>query len=207
MKPIKVERKTTESHMTVILDFSPITADYRSRIKTPMPFLSHMIEHIVWRGGFLVSTDVRLDEFVLGHVICEDLGICLGKAVGKYVSAMTDEGVAGYGAGLGIIDEAKAECAVSFESRAYADIDLGGLAIPDEVEGMKCEDLVTFLEGFAQGACCTLHLELKKGQNAHHIWEAAFRAFGIALGAALAQNPARHGMTSGVAGAVKFTIE
>lgn len=207
MKPIKVQRKTTESCITVVFDYSPIKEDYRRHIKTPISFLNHMIEHIVWRGGFSLKTDVQLDEFVLNHVICEDLGIALGKAVLEYVCRRTAEGVPGYGFGVGIIDEAKAECAVSFEGRAYADIDFGAVTVPDKVEDMLSEDLVTFLQGFAQGANCTLHLDLSKGTNAHHIWEAAFRAFGIALGAALRPNPDRRGMTSGVAGAAEFSIE
>lgn len=207
MKPIQVKRTTTESSMTVILDFSPIRPDYRKRIQTPLPFLNHMIEHIVWRGGFNIETKVELDEFVLSHVICEDLGIALGKAAGEYVQRETASGVSGYGVGTGIIDEAKAECAVSFESRAYADINFAGVAVPAEIEGMYSEDLVTFLEGFAQGAACTLHVDLQKGVNGHHIWEAAFRAVGLALGEALAPDPKRMGMTSGVAGKINFQIE
>ena len=207
MNPIKVERKTTESRMTVVLDFSPIRPDYRRRIQTPLPFLNHMIEHIAWRGGFNIETKVELDEFVLSHVICEDLGIALGKAVGEFIARETASGIGGYGVSIGIIDEAKAECAVSFESRAYADINYGSVAVPAEVEGMYSEDLATFLEGFAQGAACTLHVDLEKGVNGHHIWEAAFRAVGLALGAALAPDPKRAGLTSGVAGKISFTIE
>lgn len=39
-----------------------------------------MIEHIAWRGEVNIDVDLKLDEFVLTHVICEDLGIALGKA-------------------------------------------------------------------------------------------------------------------------------
>ena len=46
MEKIKVTRKTTESEMNVVLDFAPLKKDYRKYIKTPIPFLNHMIEHI-----------------------------------------------------------------------------------------------------------------------------------------------------------------
>ena len=46
MKTIKAVRKTTESVMGVILDFSPLAPNYRDKICTPIPFLNHMIEHI-----------------------------------------------------------------------------------------------------------------------------------------------------------------
>jgi len=206
MDKITMQRKTTESIMTAVLEFSKIKADYRSKINTPIPFLNHMIEHIVWRGGFNLAVDVQLDKFFLSHVICEDLGITIGKAVAERISQKTADGIYGYGVGTGIIDEAMAQCAVSFESRTYSDINMGGINVPQEVEGMYSEDLATFLEGFSQGANCTLHVDLSKGCNGHHIWEAIFRAFGIALGAALTLDKSRAGMTSGVAGGVEFKL-
>ena len=75
MEKIKVTRKTTESEMSVTLDFAPLSVDYRKNINTPITFLNHMIEHIAWRSGINVITDVKLDKFCLTHVICEDLGI------------------------------------------------------------------------------------------------------------------------------------
>ena len=204
---IKVTRKTTESEMTVILDFSPIKPDYREKINTTITFLNHMLEHIAWRGGFNITADVKLDKFVLTHVICEDLGIALGKAVAEYVKRNRQNGVMGYADGIGIIDEAKAESAISFESRAYFNIDYHDIALTEKVEGMDTQDLETFLEGFVQGACCTLHIDLTKGVNGHHIWEAIYRSFGVTLNRALTLNPDRAGMTSGVAGNIEWTIE
>lgn len=204
---IKVTRKTTESEMTVILDFSPIKPDYREKINTTITFLNHMLEHIAWRGGFNITADVKLDKFVLTHVICEDLGIALGKAVAEYVKRNRQNGVMGYADGIGIIDEAKAESAISFESRAYFNIDYHDIVLTEKVEGMDTQDLETFLEGFVQGACCTLHIDLTKGVNGHHIWEAIYRSFGVTLNRALALNPDRVGMTSGVAGNIEWTIE
>ena len=205
MEKIKVTRKTTESEMNVVLDFSPLKTDYRKYIKTPMPFLNHMIEHIAYRGGFNIDVDMSLDEFTLTHVIAEDLGIALGKACREYIDRT--DGCYGYGDAVGIIDEAKAECAVSFESRAYIDFDFHGVSLPESVEGMYNEDLETFLEGFVQGAMCTLHIDVLKGRNGHHIWEAVYRSVGTALNRAFEVSADRKGKTSGVAGKIEWTIE
>ena len=205
MAPIKVTRKTTESKMTVVLDFSPIKPDYRSKINTPIPFLNHMIEHIAWRSGVNIEVGCELDRFVLTHVICEDLGIALGKACAEYIRRT--DGAYGYGDAIGIIDEAKAETAVSFESRAFFELDCHGLELSDTVEGMDKEDLETFLEGFAQGASCTMQVDILRGRNGHHIWEAVFRSVGSALFNAFSVNPDRKGMTSGVAGKIEWTVE
>lgn len=204
MKTIKAVRKTTESVMGVILDFSPLAPNYREKICTPIPFLNHMIEHIAYRAGFNIKTTTELTDFTLVHVIAEDLGIALGKAVKEYID--TTDGAYGYGDAVGIIDEARASVAMSFESRAYADIDYHGIDVPAETEGMLSDDLATFLEGFAQGAMCTLHVDLYKGRNGHHIWEAIYRAFGSALNKVVAVDETRKGKTSGVAGKIEWTI-
>lgn len=205
MRTIKAIRKTTESVMGIKLDFSPIKPDYRKSINTPIPFLNHMIEHIAYRAGFNIETTVELTDYSLTHVIVEDLGIALGKAVKEYID--TTDGARGFADGIGMIDEARAGVAVSFESRAYLDIDYHGIDIPTQTEGMLSEDLETFLEGFVQGAMCTMHVDLYKGRNGHHIWEAIYRAFGTALNRATEVSADRMGKTSGVAGKIEWTVE
>lgn len=205
MRQIKVTRTTTESEMGITLDFSPLKADYRKAINTPIVFLNHMIEHIAYRAGFNIETSLKLDEYALAHVICEDLGIALGKAVKEYID--TTDGTAGFGDAVGMIDEARASCAMSFESRAYIDIDYHGVDVPVQTEGMNSEDLETFLEGFVQGAMCTMHIDLYKGHNGHHIWEAIFRSVGSALKNVVAVSEDRLGKTSGVAGKVDWVVE
>ena len=205
MRKIKVTRKTTESEMGITLDFSPLKPDYRKNINTPIAFLNHMIEHIAYRAGFNIETTLKLADYSLIHVIAEDLGIALGKAVKEYID--TTDGAYGYGDAVGMIDEARAGCAISFESRAYIDIDYHGIDIPKETEGMLSEDLETFLEGFVQGAVCTMHIDLYKGHNGHHIWEAIYRSFGSAINRAVAVSSDRVGKTSGVAGKIEWVVE
>lgn len=204
---VRVTRKTTESEMGVFCDFSVLAPDYRAKINTPYPFLNHMIEHIAYRAGITVETNVQLNTFVLSHVIFEDLGIAFGKALKSYICENYQEGIMGFGNGIGIIDEAYAEAAISFEDRAYFDFDNQAGSIPEMTEGVPTEDLLVFLEGIAQGAQATLHINLKKGNNAHHIFEAIYRALGVCLKNALACDNSRAGLTSGVAGKIDFIVE
>lgn len=203
---IKASRRTTESQIEVVADFGGVSAEYRKDINTGIDFLNHMIEHIAWRGEVNIKIDVKLDKFLLTHVICEDLGMTFGRAVAEYVSKSRAYGVMGFGDAVGIIDEAKAQAAFSFEDRSYFDF-TSAVEIPSEAEGMASEDLLVFLDGFCQGARCTLHLDVQKGKNAHHIWESAFRAVGSALKNTLALSEARAGRTSGVAGAVEYEVK
>ena len=199
---ITVTRKTTESSIRVTIEKGELRPDYRKQIRTPLPFLNHMIEHIAWRAGLNIDIALSLDEFQLNHLVTEDVSMTLGKAVGEFVKLNTPSG---YGFGIGIIDEAKAEAAISFEDRALLSL-TSKVDYDEMVEGMPAEELITFLDGFAQGARCTLHMDIEKGSNGHHIWEAVYRALGIALGEALTVDDARKGLTSGVAGKVTYEV-
>lgn len=200
---ITASRKTSESIVSVTIGKSDLKADYRKYINTPLPFLNHMIEHIAWRAGLNIDINLQLPDFQLIHLVCEDVSMTLGKAVGEFVKLNS---TSGYGYSIGIIDEAKAEAAISFEDRAYLDF-TSDITYDENVEGMPAEELITFLDGFVQGARCTLHIDIKKGKNGHHIWEAVYRAFGIALGQALSYDENRQGKTSGVAGKVTYEIK
>ena len=204
---IKVTRKTSESKMSVTLDFSPLKPDYRKNIDTTLPFLDHMIEHIAWRWGVNIETKVELSDFVLTHLIVEDLGIALGKAVGEYIKRNTKSGITGFGDARGMIDEALAQTVMSFESRTYFYIDYHENPLTEKVEGMDTQDLETFLEGFAQGANCTLQIDLFRGHNGHHIWEAIYRSVGSCLKNVTAKSADREGKTSGVAGEISWEVE
>ncbi len=199
---ITVTRKTTESAISVSIDKGELRPDYRKQIRTPLPFLNHMIEHIAWRAGLNISIDLKLSDFELVHLVTEDVSMTLGKAVGEFVKRNP---VSGYGFGKGIIDEAKAEAVISFEDRSLLDF-TSQVSYGEAVEGMPAEELITFLDGFCQGARCTLHIDIEKGENGHHIWEAVYRGFGIALGQALTVDDARKGLTSGVAGKVTYEV-
>lgn len=199
---ITATRKTSESSVSITIEKGGLRADYRSRIRTPLPFLNHMIEHIAWRAALNIDIKLEMNDFQLIHLVTEDTAMTLGKAVGEFVRINRPSG---YGFGIGIIDEAKSTAVISFEDRALLDF-TSKTDYAEQVEGMPAEELITFLDGFAQGACCTLHIDIEKGKNGHHIWESVYRAFGIALGEALSVDKQRAGLTSGVAGEVIYEV-
>ncbi len=199
---ITATRRTSESSVKVIIEKGELWSDYRNHIRTPLPFLNHMIEHIVWRSGLNIDIELNLPDFQLIHLVTEDVSMTLGKAVGEFVRLNKPSG---YGFGIGIIDEAKTTAVISFEDRALFDFTTD-IDYDEMVEGMPSEELLTFLDGFVQGARCTLHIDLEKGENGHHIWESVYRAVGIALGAAINPDTVKGGATSGVAGEVVYEI-
>lgn len=199
---VTVIRRTSETEIRVSINKGKLAENYRKKIRTPLPFLNHMIEHIAWRAALNIDIELSFDEFELCHLVCEDVGMTLGKAVGEFVRLNSPSG---YGFATGIIDEAAADAVISFEDRALFVFD-SVVKYAESVEGMPSEELLTFLDGFAQGARCTLQVNLRRGENGHHIWEAVYRAVGIALMQALNVDKEREGLTSGVAGKVEYEI-
>ncbi len=204
---LKVTRTTNESKIEVVLDKKGLQPDYKKDLVTPSAMLSHMLEHLAYRSGMGMKVNCEYDGFVLEHVLFEDLGITVGRAFAELLERSVEEGCYGFGDAVGMIDEAFVQAGISFESRALFVLDDSQITMPAACEDVKSEDLATFLDGFCQGARCTLHIVIKRGVNAHHIWEAVYRALGSCLERAFAPNPARAGKTSGVAGKIQFTVE
>jgi len=206
---VKVERQTLESKISVYIDDGVRNPEAKKELKTPLTFFNHMLEQIAWRSELNIGVNVELDHFFLNHVVCEDVGITLGKAFKELVDRKLTEGSKAYGFALATIDEALARAVVSFESRAYLDLNFNAIEVPQTTEGIQSEDLVAFWEGFVQGAQATVHIDLLKGRDnhGHHQWESIFRAAGQALRDALDIRHWRKNMAAGVAGKIDFKID
>lgn len=206
---VTVERKTRESVITVYIDDGPRDLEAKKKLKTTLTFFNHMLEQIAWRSELNIGVEVEMDHFFLNHLVCEDVGLTFGRAFKELMAKRQAEGAKGYGFALATIDEALARAVISFESRAYLDLNFNNILIPEGTEGINSEDLVSFLEGFVQGAQATLHIDLLKARanHGHHQWESIFRAIGQAFREALEIRPWRQDMAAGVAGKIDFDIK
>ena len=193
------KRITRESIITVEIDTGQRYPDINEKLKTPLHFFNHMIEHISWRSCMNMSVSTSVTHYPFGHVICEDVGMTMGYAFAELWRQQMPKGINGDGVDIGFIDEAMSRASLGFEDRAQSHF-TSAVAIPERVEDMLCTDLNQFFEGFAQGAKCTIHIDILKGEDPHHIWESAFRAFGKCLKQTFASNPWRGGTTPGVKG-------
>jgi len=200
---ITITRETRESEIRVVLD-REARGDIKGGIQTPLHFFNHMMETLAWRSCMNLKVSAKLSDYKLTHVLCEDTGIAVGEAFSEILEKIYAEGVNGAGTGAACIDEALARCMVSFEGRAQIHLMAEAAQSVEHVEDMQTADLVGFLEGFAQGSKATVHIDLLKGSNPHHVWESIFRALGEALRTAFAPCPWRAGTTPGVKGQVKL---
>jgi histidinol dehydrogenase len=193
------QRITRESLIQLEIDTGERYPDINEKIKTPLHFFNHMIEHISWRSCMNIGVSTSVTHYPFGHVICEDVGMTMGYAFAELWRQRMKEGTNGEGEATGIIDEAMSRVAMSFEDRAqFCFTSMASMS--ERVEDMLSADLQNFFAGFAQGAKCTIHVDILKGDDPHHVWESAFRAFGTCLKRVFEPNPWRKGTTPGVKG-------
>jgi imidazoleglycerol-phosphate dehydratase len=170
-------RATTETEIALRLD---LDGDGGAEIATGVGFFDHMLTHIARHGLLSLSVHCRGDLHVDDHHTVEDVGIALGEALREAVG--DKRGMVRYGAATIPMDESLVLCALDFSGRGglYTD-----LTFPDYRIGTFATELVEeFFRAVALNAGMTLHLRQLAGRNAHHIAEAAFKAFGRALDAA-----------------------
>jgi imidazoleglycerol-phosphate dehydratase len=177
-----VERKTSETQIRVELNLDG-TGQYR--IKTPLPFLTHMLEQLSRHGLFDLVIEATGDVEIDGHHTTEDMGISIGKA---FADALADKrGIRRYGAATLPMDEALVTCAVDLSGRPYF---VWKVPLPKAKLGNFDSELCeVFFEGFVRGSQCNLHMHLAAGENLHHIIEISFKALARALRIATERDP------------------
>ena len=184
-----VERKTAETAITVRID---LDGTGQSRIQTPLPFLSHMLEQIARHGLFDLEVEASGDIEIDGHHTTEDLGIVLGKAV---LQALGDrKGIQRYGAATLPMDEALVRVAMDLSGRAFF---VWRMELPKAKLGSFDSELAeVFFEGFARAGQANLHVHKLEGSNLHHLIEITFKAFAKALRQATTLDPRATGVPS-----------
>ena len=185
----KVERKTRETSITVEVNLDGTGV---SKIETPLPFLSHMLDQIARHGSIDLTVQAVGDVEIDGHHTTEDIGIVLGKAV---LDALGDrKGIFRYGSATLPMDEALVTCALDLSGRAYF---VWRVPLPKAKIGTWDVELAeVFFEAFARTAQANLHMVMHEGQNLHHIVEISFKAFARALRAATELDPRAVGVPS-----------
>jgi imidazoleglycerol-phosphate dehydratase len=183
------ERKTAETEIVVRIN---LDGSGQSRINTPLPFLSHMLEQIARHGGFDLEVDATGDVEIDGHHTTEDLGIVLGKAV---LAALGDrKGIQRYGAATLPMDEALVRVAMDLSGRPFF---VWRLDLPKAKLGTFDSELAeVFFEGFARAGQANLHVHKLEGTNLHHLIEITFKAFAKALRQATMLDPKLGGLPS-----------
>ena len=168
-----VSRKSRETQLT-----AKVTLEGRGRIKvsTGLPFLDHMLEQVARYGGFDLSLsgagDVRVDP----HHLVEDAGIVIGQVLSK---ALGDRaGIARFATAYAPLDESLARVVVDLGKRPFLSYNV---PLRGRIGTLESEVLEEFWRALSIHLGATIHVDLVRGRNRHHVAEATFKALGLAL--------------------------
>ncbi len=184
-----IERATAETDVRLTLGLEGSGAGTRA---TGVGFLDHMLDLLARHGRLDLDVAVSGDLQTGAHHTAEDTAIVFGQALDN---ALGDRaGIVRYGAATVPMDEARASCAIDISGRPFT---LFEAELPAGVTGGFEHELTEeFFRALANAAKLTLHLRIETGTNAHHMIEAAFKAFARALRTAVAIDPEESGVPS-----------
>ncbi len=147
-----------------------------AQITLPLPFFKHMLEAFTKYSGMDVTLDGAGDIDVDAHHLVEDVGLVLGAAVSE---ALGDRnGIRRFGEAHAPLDESLVRCVVDYGRRPHVVYAME--ALRGRINEFDVEILAEFVKGYAQTAGATIHVDCLRGDNLHHIAEAAFKALGLA---------------------------
>jgi imidazoleglycerol-phosphate dehydratase len=170
-------RTTKETSIEVSID---LDGSGRTEVSTGIPFYDHMLDQLGRHGGFDLRVQATGDLHIDTHHTVEDVAIAIGEA---FREALGDKaGVRRFASGRYPLDEALVDIALDLSGRAHVEwlvtmpesLPLGTPAFDPQL----AEHAVT---SFAMAAAITLHVELVRGRNVHHIIEATFKGLARSL--------------------------
>jgi imidazoleglycerol-phosphate dehydratase len=175
MERIKIiKRKTNETEIEIELN---IDGCGDSDINTPVPFLNHVLSSFARHGCFDLRVKATGDIEVDPHHIIEDIGICLGKAVAECIG--DKKGINRFGFVIIPMDETEVTISLDLGGRPYLRYSVE--ILNEKIENMSTMLVRDFFKALVDNSSMNLHINKNVGVNSHHIIEAVFKAFGIAL--------------------------
>ena len=178
----RITRKSRETQLSARVD---LEGRGRAEVSTGLAFVDHMLEQVARYGGF----DLRLrgagDVQVDPHHLVEDAGIVLGEALSE---ALGDrDGVTRFASAYAPLDESLARVVIDLGRRPFLSYNV---PLRGRIGTLESEVVEEFWRALSIHLGATIHVDLVRGRNRHHMAEATFKALGLALRAAMAPSGA-----------------
>jgi imidazoleglycerol-phosphate dehydratase len=184
-----IERTTNETDVRLTLTLDGTGEGTRD---TGVGFLDHMLDLLARHGRIDLDVKASGDLQTGAHHTAEDTAIVLGQALD--IALGDRAGIVRYGSATVPMDEARASASIDISGRPFTLFEAE--LPPGSTGGFDHELTEEFFRALANAAKLTLHLRVEAGTNAHHMIEAAFKAFARALRQAVAIDPTETGVPS-----------
>ena len=193
------ERKSKETQIKAELT---IDGQGKTKIKTNIGLLDHMLELFAFHGFFDLTLEVKKADINMDiHHTNEDVGIVLGQIFKK---ALADKkGIKRFGSAFAPMESTLGHSVVDLSGRGYFHLNPEGIhpesLDKNSVDGYNFKHLEHFLESLAHqlGASIIVTINTAKSSaDLHTIMETVFKSLGMALDQATQIDPRRKGIPS-----------
>lgn len=196
-----IERKSKETQIKVSLN---VDGTGKTKIKTPIGFLDHMLELFAFHGYFDIDLSVSGDTHIDIHHTNEDIGIVLGKAFKK---ALGEEkaGIKRFGSAFAPMEGTVGLCVIDISGRGFFKFNTTNNPMPAQkgTEGYELSHFEHFMESFALNLGATLSFTLQNpSDDLHTNLETMFKSLGLALDQATTIDPRRQGQVPSTKGII-----
>ncbi len=189
MRNSEVNRKTKETDIKVKLN---LDGEGKANVNSGIGFFDHMLNTLAKHSFMDIDLICKGDLHVDTHHSVEDCGIVLGDAFNK--ALVSKDGINRYASFTMAMDDALVLCAIDLCGRSFYESNA-------KFDTSTCGDFETettdeFFRSFADNAKMNLHFVILRGENAHHIIEAMFKALARCIREAIDINPKLKGSLS-----------
>lgn len=166
-------RKSKETQLS-----GRVVLDGRGKIAvaTGLPFLDHMLEQVARYGDFDLALRGKGDVHVDPHHLVEDAGIVVGQALSEALGDRKE--IARFASAYAPLDESLARVVVDLGRRPYLSYNVG---VKGRIGTLESEVVEEFWRALSIHLGATMHVDVIRGRNRHHMVEATFKALGLAL--------------------------
>ena len=198
----QLERKSKETEIKLTLN---IDGQGKSKIKTNIGILDHMLELFTFHGFFDLEINVKKADLNIDiHHTNEDVAIVLGKAFKEALGEK--EGIKRFGFAAAPMEATVATCVIDVSGRGYFKLNLGDhvkAAANTVQDGYAFKYLDHFLESFALNLGATISLKIENlSDDLHTNLETVFKSLGLALDEATRLEPKRKGLVPSTKGII-----
>lgn len=194
-----LERKSKETEIKAELN---IDGKGKTRIKTQIGILDHMLELFAFHGFFDLTLNVEKADLEIDiHHTNEDIGIVLGKVFRKALGEM--QGIKRFGAGFSPMEATLGRTVIDISGRSYFKLVCADFTSIKDQENYSMKYLEHFLESFANGLGATLNVTIENSDaDLHTNIETVFKSLGQALDQATGIDPRREGVVPSTKGII-----
>ncbi len=175
-----IQRDTKETQIKVSLE---IYGCGKNSISTDIGFFDHMLEAFGKHSHFDLELQCNGDRHIDFHHSVEDSGIAIGQALYKEIYPI--EKIERFGEASVVMDEACVNTTLDLSNRPFLYFDA---EFKDKIGEFDTELIEEFFRALCFNAGISAHIVSLRGKNSHHIAEALFKSFAVALRRALRKN-------------------